>query len=86
MTRHMKIFNFRNKFYQKVTHCSILVSKTIYKPPQTFKIQYERNLDPQIHSNTQARQLFNPTLQKANLQTPTKTNKPPDNQPPITLP
>ena len=35
----MKFFNFRKRFYQKVTHSKIIVSKTIIEP-LNFKIQY----------------------------------------------
>ena len=37
MTSHMKIFNFRKRFYQKVTHSKIIVSKTINSTLKSLK-------------------------------------------------
>ena len=72
MTSHMKIFNFRKRFYQKVTHFKIIVSKTII---ETFKLlNYAKRTVLTFKPKIIYKQ-DNHSLQKANLQIIAKTNK-----------
>ena len=75
MTSCMKIFNFRKRFHQKVTHSKISVSKTAIGTLKTFKIRLKKNLELKTHNNKSKTTFnFDPKTTPPNSHQNNKTN------------
>ena len=77
----MKFFNFRKRFYQKVTHCKNLNSNTIIEPLKLLKYGKRKILisKPKVIKSKKTLN-FNPL--KSRSENSAKTKNYPDNQTP----